>query len=465
MSARAGDRLTWARWLAPSGLTLVVALAFFAYLSPGRLDYHFDQGGYEHLGNVLASSGTFGRTVTGELRPEAQRTIGYPLFLAAVIRSFGSVYPAAALVQALLVAALPALVLLLARAFLPMRHATIAAVATALFPPLAYWAPYTMSETLATFAVTGGTIALYFAVRRASVWLAVLAAVLLGYAGLIRPTLAFAVIVLAVAAIVAIVTWRGRAVPARVLATVVLVGLAVGALPSYAYTQANFGRTGQTAMVPGLQLMFGYWQGVWPGRFGDRLGTLAQEHASADRVAATARELGIDPAKAARYVSELTTYFDWGEPDPAVSYVVVNDWAMTSATEDVRGDIGGWVVRGFTNRLPLLLAGSIPVRYEQINALPRAFILLMWGAQASVVAFALLGMIVLWRRGPDARLAAALTGGLLVYVCAIHFPFYTDARYGLPVQPLLLMASVVGASAALTALRARLGSAPATSRP
>lgn len=457
VSSRSGRPWWWIWWVAPSAISLVVALLFFAYLSPGRSDYHLDQGGYEHLGEVLASSGAFGRTVTGELRPEAQRTIGYPLFLAAVIKSFGSIYPSAALVQTVLVAMLPPLVFAVARIALPTRQARAAALLTAVFPPLAYWAPYTMSETLGTFVVTAGVVAFYFAICQRSIPMALGAALLLGYAGLIRPTLGFAVIALALAAFAASFALRRNAALARILAASVLVGLVVGVLPSYAYTHANFGRIGQTAMVPGLVLWFGYWQGVWPGRYSDRLGVLAQEHASAERIASTARELGVDERKAARYVAELTTYFDWGEPDPALSFVAVNDWAMTAATENIRGDLSGWLVRGATTRLPVLFAGSIPARYEQINALPRAVVLLTFGLQAALLALALVGLVALWRRGGNARLAGALTGGLLAYTSGIHFPFYTEARYGLVAWPLLLLASVAGSSATYAAIRARVG--------
>lgn len=451
--------------VAAAFLALIVALAYIAYVSPVRLESAFDQYDYENVAGVLASKGVFGHAVSEVVVAEPRRTIGYPLFLAALIDLFGAAYPAAALIQALLFASLPPVIYLLARDILPRRAATLAPFAVALFAPLAYWAAFTMTEVFATCLVTLGTVIFYRALARSSQTWALVAGAFLGYASLVRPTLAFVVLALAVAAIVAVRALRLHGVSPRVLLTAVVAAMAIGVLPQVAYTRANFSRTGLTAYPPGLQVMVGYWQGVWPGRVSARLDALSIEHASANEIAATAQELRLDPSRVARYVEELRT-FGMLQGEAPFSFVIANDWAFERAIEDIKADPAGFVLRGFTARTPTLLVGSIPVRYDQINSLPRPVLLLVWGAQALSLAFAAVGIGLLLRRRDKAALAGALVLGLALYVTAVHFPFFADPRYGLPAQPLLLLAAAGGAIATFDAVRrARMRLALARPRP
>ncbi len=438
----------------PVVIALTMCLAFYVYLSPDRLGSWFDQVDYQDLAGVIAARGVFAHAVPGGLVAEPRRSMGYPLFLSAIVKVAGGAYPPAVAIQAALVAATAVLIYVMARRILSRRSALAAGIACALFPPFAYWSAYTMTETLAIFLVTLGTVVLYLALRRASWSRALFAGAALGYAGLVRPTLALVIIALAVATIVAVRTGRVRGIRLRLILGATLVAAIVGIAPQVAYTWVNFDRPGLTPFTPGFQILLGYWQGVWPGRLSSTIATLAREHASPERIATTAVHLGIAPQRLTRYVGELLTYSDWPGEGPT-TFVRANDWAFARATEDIRADPAGYIVRGFTSRLPTLLVGSIPVRYEQIDKLPRVALLAIWGLQAALLGLALVGIIVLLR-GPDERvLAGAFVGALLVYMCAVHFPFWTEGRYSLPAWPVLLMAAVVGATSVAAAVQRR----------
>ena len=141
-------------------LTLVAlahATFYIIYQRPDWATEWTDQNGYALLGRVLADTGRFTRYPNlPRFVPEVIRTPGYPLFVAAIDRVIGQGHLAVAIAQALVFAAICLLVYALALRVVNDRIAFAAALFTALYPPLPYFAALTLTEVFTTFLVTLG---------------------------------------------------------------------------------------------------------------------------------------------------------------------------------------------------------------------------------------------------------------------------------------------------------------------
>src|SRR5436309_9239008 len=141
-------------------LTLVAlahATFYIVYQRPDWATEWTDQNGYALLGRVLADTGRFTRYPNlPRFVPEVIRTPGYPLFVAAIDRVIGQGHLAVATAQALVFAAICLLVYALALRVVNDRIAFAAALFTALYPPLPYFAALTLTEVFTTFLVTLG---------------------------------------------------------------------------------------------------------------------------------------------------------------------------------------------------------------------------------------------------------------------------------------------------------------------
>ena len=141
-------------------LTLVAlahATFYIVYQRPDWATEWTDQNGYALLGRVLADTGRFTRYPNlPRFVPEVIRTPGYPLFVAAIDRVIGQGHLAVAAAQALVFAAICLLVYALALRVVNDRIAFAAALFTALYPPLPYFAALTLTEVFASFLVTLG---------------------------------------------------------------------------------------------------------------------------------------------------------------------------------------------------------------------------------------------------------------------------------------------------------------------
>ena len=142
-------------------LIALVALAhatfFIIYQSPDWPTQWTDQVGYARLGRALAETGRFTRYPDSpRFVPEVLRTPGYPAFVAAVNRVIGYGNLPVAIAQAGVFAAISLLVYGMARVVVSDRTALAAGLATALYPPLPYFAALTLTEVFTTFVVTLG---------------------------------------------------------------------------------------------------------------------------------------------------------------------------------------------------------------------------------------------------------------------------------------------------------------------
>jgi hypothetical protein len=90
----------------------------------------------------------------------------------------------------------------------------------------------------------------------------------------------------------------------------------------------------------------------------------------------------------------------------------------------------------------VLWAGEVPIRYSQINQVPRWIVIVIWLLQIALVMLASLGWWRVWHDGH--HLLAGILAAPLVYVTAVHLPLLTEARQSLPVKPLLLIFAAIG---------------------
>src|SRR5580765_5761823 len=148
-------------------LIVVVALSnaafFIAYQSPDWLTQWTDQAGYTRLGEALAKTGHFTRyPFYPRYIPEVLRTPGYPVFVAAVNLVIGQGQLPVATAQAVVFAAICLIVYAMTRLVASDSVALGAGLATALYPPLPYFVPLTLTEVFITLLVTA---AVYFWLR------------------------------------------------------------------------------------------------------------------------------------------------------------------------------------------------------------------------------------------------------------------------------------------------------------
>lgn len=426
-------------------ISALSVVAWLLLVGPIRDTYLSDQLSFERLGRTLADHGRFGGGLEGEV-PEPWRTLGYPLFLAVIYKITGTIYPAAAVVQGTLVAILPALVYLLASYVTSKRLAIASSFAVALYAPLSFYSVFVVSDVLPAVLVTAGLTALMHGLRTSSFRWAIVAGLLFGLAGLIRPV--FAPVGLGLSLGLALFSTRLALRNWRLLAAMAVISIALGIGPSVGYTYANFGRPALVAAGTGLQLWLGYWEGVWPGE------TMRALLLSTDELPA-----GIAPhdaSRAVRYREQFLHFFggrDMPSAEGGVHKAGVHTWsehdviARDLAVSEISNDTLGYLSRGLTYRQPVLWAAELAaIRPETV---PRTTRLAVYALQYLIVALALIGLFMMCRSSTAGQLIAMM----LAYVAIAHFPFWVDARYSLPVKPLVLIAAVVGAAALVRWIR------------
>lgn len=417
--------------------------AFAWWLIPGREVYFGDQTGYESLALTLAERGIFARVDELGTAPEPWRTIGYPTFLAVLQVAFGTIYAPALAIQALLAGLLPVFVHRIASHLISVRTALVPAYLVALYPPLNYYAVFTLSDFMAAFLVTAGLSATIDALGRRHLSWALAAGLCLGLASLVRPVFA----PFGLGLVVGLLVFERRRIVAawRSAAVLVLASIVIGVIPSVGITYANFGRPALVGAGSGLQLWLGYWEGVWSGALTRRI--LIEPEVPRDLPPA-------ERERAAQYRREYEELFDTKEqlrpPERVERWLEADRKAMGLALAEIAGDPLGYVERGFTFRLPVLWIAELPI--PEIHRVPEFARALAWAPQALLLALGMLGVIARWR-----TLTAKVIGLLLLYLSGVHFPLFVAARYSLAAKPVLIIAAIAGALAIAGYLHNRTG--------
>src|SRR5438105_4615579 len=428
-----------------AGVAIVHAAFFIVYQRPDWATQWTDQNGYLLLGGWVAATGRFSRFAGApHYVPEAIRTPAYPAFVAAIDGLFGESHLAIAIAQALLFAATCLIVHEIAGTIASDGVATAAGLASALYPPLPYFAALVLTETLTTFLVTAALALWLRALRRESIALHAAAGIVLAAAALTRPTFAALPVFLVAAALLArparrAAVWRGSAV--------LLAAFAVAIAPWLLYNAVFFkALTFSPAGGPGRQLFEGAWQVEFPGRIEAELTSLADATPDRalldDQVRAVAARSHMPVEPMLRYAHQHQDIARiWTTPtDPwerTFARIAADREYWRVAMENIRRNPARHVWRRAVRGTLLLWAAEIPVRYSDINRLAPSTIRAIWLPQAAVMGLAVWGVVVVVGRG--ARTAAYAMAALIVYVTAVHTPLYSEARYSLPAMPIVLL--------------------------
>ena len=434
----------------------LVALAhsalYIVYQQPDWDSVWTDQGGYDRLGGGLASTGQFTRYPGSSVFiPEVIRTPGYPLFVAAVYLMFGSGnHMAVAIAQAFVFAGICLLVYLLARRADHERTAIVAALITALYPPLPYFGALVLTELWTAFVATAAMVVCLKAAQAGKLRDFAIAGALLTATTMVRPAFVLLPFFFAIAVPILVRAQRTR----QALAGwgVLALTAALALVPWFTY---NYVHLGQFTLSPaggvGRGLWEGSWQGRWPGRIQSELINLAD--ATADRaelnkrVSAKAIETGFSAEPMLRYVNEWRDIRAiWDTPtDPmerARARVVADQEYLRHAVALIREDPIGHARRRLTVGAFVLWAAEVPIRHSQINDTPTIVIRAIWLAQVVLLILAAWGAIVLARGGR--WLEAVMLSLPIVYVTGVHLPLLCEARQSLPVKPVVLALAAIG---------------------
>lgn len=411
-----------------------------------------DQGGYQRLGEVLATTGQFTRYPDAAVFvPEVIRTPGYPAFVAAVYLVFGvGNQMAVAVCQAVVFALLCLLVLALARRVTDERTATGAALLTALFSPLPYFGALALTELWTALVATLAMLAAVRAVQTKVVATYALAGFLFSLTTLVRPAFVLLPFFLAIG-LPLLVREQREARAIRGWATLALVaGLTLA--PWFAYNYVNLGKL---SLSPAGGVGRGTWEAAWQGRWAGRtqaaLTDAATTAATRDeldaRVRVIAAETSSDAELMLTYAHEWRDIHDlWDTPtDPverARARILADQAYLDAGLKHIRADPAGHVIRRLTRGPFVLWAAEIPVRYSLINRLPTLVIRGIWLAQVVLLWLAAIGAVHLYRTGR--RLEATLLVLPLIYVTGVHLPLLCEARQSLPVKPIVLALAAVG---------------------
>lgn len=411
-----------------------------------------DQSGYQRLGASLATTGQFTRYAdTDVFVPEVIRTPGYPAFVALIYLVFGVGNDmAVAIAQAIVFAAICWMVFAIARKAAGDRSAIVAGVMTALYSPLPYFGSLILTELWTAFMATAAVLVCLRATQRGRLADYALAGALFSATTLVRPAFFLMPFFFAIAVPLLVRQQRSAAALKGWAALVVTAALVMS--PWFLYNYVNLGQiTLSPAGGIGRGLWEGSWQGRWSGRLQAELINLADGTADRDelnrRITAKAAENNLPATPMLQYVNEWRDIRAiWDTPtDPmerARARVAADSEYLRHALANMRADPLGHLKRRLTIGAFVLWAADVPVRYADINRLPRLAIRAIWLAQVIVLLLAALGAIQLARHGR--WLEAVVLSLPIVYVTGVHLPLLCEARQSLPVKPVVVALAGIG---------------------
>jgi 4-amino-4-deoxy-L-arabinose transferase-like glycosyltransferase len=394
---------------------------------------------YWHYAQNLVRFGVFSRLEAGSVAPppDAWRSPGYPLFLAACMRLTNSEWGALALatwLQMLVGALQVPLTIALGRRWMSRNWALLAGFAVAAWPHLVVFASTLLTETLFAFALLLAAWLASVAQARDGTRTAALAGIAAGFSALVNPLVMFFPPVWA-----AVLASRGqrRVAGAFLLAFALVAGaweLRNASLPE----GASGAQRAQTNFV----------QGSWP-RFLDALNYREVDEIAAAYFGQVQEEVDLmhaDPRAGmaevgARLRAKPGVYLRW--------YLLEKPWLLWSW--DVRVGWGDIYFLG-TERSPFRRVPMLQALHAGAKALnPVVFALALAAALFSLASV---------RRpraaspGELARLQVAL---LCCYVSAVHNVLQAEPRYAVAYRPLELLLAVAALALAGEAWRLRRG--------
>ncbi len=171
---------------------------------------------------------------------------------------------AVAIAQAMVFALICVIVYALARRIAGDRTATVAALMTALFPPLPYYGALVLTEVWTTFVLMAAMLACVRAVQQGRTRDFVVAGLLFSLTTLVRPAFVLLPFGLAIAMPLLVPSERNLRRAGQWAALAVVAALTM--VPWFTYNYVYLGRvTLSPAGGIGRGLWEGSWQGRWPG--------------------------------------------------------------------------------------------------------------------------------------------------------------------------------------------------------
>ena len=182
--------------------SLIVGLLIFLIAFELRLAYlentivqnpiRADAKKYVGYATNIVLRGVYSQELTDNPKPDTQVTPGYPFFLAAIMtlsKNFKAFYVNVLSIQAIMGALTAVLAFMIGMNLVPFGFAALAGIFTAFSPHLITMTGYVLTETLFTFLSSLGLWLLFVAYRKNKLALYLMASIVFGLAGLVRPAL------------------------------------------------------------------------------------------------------------------------------------------------------------------------------------------------------------------------------------------------------------------------------------
>lgn len=436
------------RWFWPAALTVLTlfALAMRWYYVSTALVLNPVRGDatqyYAYAWNLL-HHGVFAKDIPGapSITPDNYRDPGYPLFLALWMKALGtgsSWYAAVLLCQALLGALTVSLATQLGRYWLSARWAIGAGVLMAVWPHSITINGYLLTETLFSFLCVLGMLLWVRSCQRQTVWLAVIAGLILGAAALTNAILLPFGILLAT-----FFAWRKLA-PRRICLALAAGALLLPAAWAIRNAQITNPKSDSSSTDRALQNLV---QGTWPDYHSAWRDSVLGDAATQAKAQVTLHAIDAEySALRASPMAGAQVIFRRLEQQP-FRYAL---WYLLRKPRE----LWGWNIRIGQGDIYVYPTQNAPF---QIN---RFWIALEVAAHAFnpiLMLLALAGLPVAWSRWRRAR---SLTGRehqapliavvlLLVFVTLLYTALQAEPRYSIPFRPfemLLAMTTVAEAS-------------------
>lgn len=396
-------------------LGFIVRILFLAWRGP---DMSFDSNEYLTLAHNILNHGAFSLDLAAPFTPSIRRAPLYPAFLA-MFSWLGPLSPVfVVIVQAILDAAVAAMILVIARIILPLKWAFVAGVAYAIHPGAIHAASTVLSEPLFTFLQCGSLMLLVLGLKGDRLLLSVGSGLLMGLAVLCRPIAQFLPFLLCGILLLSGKTDRRRWHALMLMVMTILVVAPWSLRSSYV--------SGHLVVVQGNGAVNFWAPSLW---------SLDQK----------------DQRKIWAVQSETAKNREVGRPYTPADAVEDDQLLFQEALRNIRANPLKYA-ESRARAFPYLFISS----FDTFSGINKSFgelraehevvrlgskILLLIGFSLAPILLAAFGVLVGWRNLP-----ATLCASIWISTLVIHLPLWIEYRFWVPALPFLLVNAAMGAT-------------------
>jgi Dolichyl-phosphate-mannose-protein mannosyltransferase len=395
-------------------LAFVVRTLFLAWRGP---TLSFDSNEYLTLAHNLVNHGAFSLDLAAPFTPSIRRAPLYPAFLAMLSWS-GILSPKiVVIVQAILDAAVAAMVVVIARVVVPLKWATAAAVAYAIHPGAIYASSTVLSEPLFTFLQCGSLMLLLLALRTNRLLLSFGSGLFMGLAVLCRPVAQFLPLLLC-----GILFLSGR-MQRRHWHALMIIGVTILVVGPWSLRCSY--AAGHLIVVQGQGAVNFWAPSLWSLDQKDQQKIWAEQSETAKN-----RKVGqpYTPADAVRddqlLFQEALRNIRANPLKYAASRALAVPYLFISSFDSFSG-----INKSF---------GELRSEHDVVRLGLKLFLLI--GFSLAPILLAALGVLAGWRSLPT-----TLCASIWLSTLAIHLPLWIEYRFWVPVLPFLLVNAAMGA--------------------